>query len=80
MKERMQEVVDANWGWFYRKGQVMGFSQEVGRWISEVTQLVSLVGEIFHELAQKDYEEENQNRFIQIISRAIFTRESMGDR
>jgi len=53
MKEKMQEVVDANWGWFYRRGQVMGFSQEVGRWMAEVRQQVSIVGEIFLELAPK---------------------------
>jgi hypothetical protein len=53
MKERVQEVVEANWGWFYRRGQVMGFSQEVGRWVAEVRQQVSIVGEIFHELAPR---------------------------
>ena len=49
----MQEVVETNWGWFYRRGQVMGFSQEVGRWMSEVRHQVSIVGEIFQELAPK---------------------------
>ena len=76
----MQEVVEGNWGWFYRRAQVMRFSQEVGRWMSEARHQVSIVGEIFQELAPKGKgEEENQNRFIQIITRAIFTRESIGD-
>jgi hypothetical protein len=53
MKQRMQEVVEANWGWFYRRGQVMGFSQEVGRWVAEVRQQVTIVGEIFLEIAPR---------------------------
>ena len=31
----------------------MGFSKEVGTWMSEVRQQVSIIGEIFHGLAPK---------------------------
>ncbi len=43
----MQECEEANWGRFYRRGQVMPFSKEIGLVVKELIEDVSKIGQIF---------------------------------